>query len=140
MDETALKAVLPRPTSASAPFWEACNREELLLPRCEDCGTIFYYPRIACPHCASLRLGWVRSLGRGRIFSLTRVHVSFQGDAWRSQLPYIVILVDLDEGPRMISRLIGADREEAVSGDGVEVVFPQVDGQRLPFFRRVAAD
>jgi uncharacterized protein len=136
MSEHALRAVLPRPTAASAPFWEACNREELILPKCDDCGAVFYYPRIACPHCGSQNLGWIRASGKGRIFSFTRVAVSFHGDVWQLQLPYHVVLVDLAEGPRMVSRLIGKDREDVRSGDGVEVTFPEIEGQRLPFFRR----
>ena len=133
-----LRAVLPRPTAASQPFWDGCGRGELLLPHCPACGHVFYFPRLHCPKCGDRRPGWRKSAGRGRIFSFTHVAVSFHGPGWESQLPYTVVLVDLDEGPRMLSRLIGDDRQNAASGDAVEVVFPEIDGQRLPFFRRSA--
>jgi len=131
-----LRAVLPHPTEASRPFWEACQRGELLLGRCDACDHVFYYPRRHCPACGAPEPGWIRSSGRGRIFSFTHVAVSFHGAGWESQLPYTVILVDLEEGPRMLSRLVGGGREAVKSGDAVEVVFPEVEGQRLPFFRR----
>ena len=134
--DAVLHAVLPRPTTASQPFWDGCGRGELLLPHCTACGHIFYFPRLHCPKCGDREPGWLKSAGRGRIFSFTHVTVSFHGPRWDSQLPYTVVLVDLDEGPRMLSRLIGDDRHKAASGDAVEVVFPEVEGQRLPFFRR----
>jgi uncharacterized OB-fold protein len=139
MQDAGLKAILPRPTAASAPFWEACNREELLLCGCEDCNALFYYPRIFCPRCAGRKLRWVPSRGTGRVFSHTRVDVSFYGSSWQSQLPYYVILVDLDEGVRMLSRLIGEDCELVRSGDRVEVAFAEIEGRKLPFFRRIGA-
>jgi uncharacterized protein len=139
MPETQYKAILPKPTRASAPFWDACDREELLLPRCQSCGHVFYYPRIGCPSCGSRDLGWHRSRGRGRIFTHSRVRVSFYGDSWKSQLPYTVVLVDLEEGPRMLSRLVGADAGDAASGDRVEVAFIEIEGRKLPFFKRSTA-
>ena len=137
MPDERYKAMLPKPTRASAPFWEACDREELLLPSCRPCGRVFYYPRIACPLCGSRDLGWRKTSGRGRVFSPSRVHVSFYGDSWKSQLPYTVILVDLDEGPRMLSRLVGTDAGGVASGDRVEVAFTEIEGRKLPFFKRI---
>ncbi len=131
-----LRAVLPQPTAASAPFWDACDREELVLPVCDDCGETFFYPRIHCPKCASPSLGWKRASGRGKVFSFSHVAVSFHGEEWASQLPYTVVLVDLEDGPRMASRLIGEGRDAVRSGDSVTVTFPEIDGRRLPFFQR----
>jgi uncharacterized OB-fold protein len=130
-----LRAVLPQPTKASIPFLDACDREELILPICEDCGKVFFYPRIHCPKCASRNLSWRRACGRGTVFSFTHVAVSFHGADWESQLPYTVILVDLAEGPRIVSRLIGDGRDAVRTGDHVTITFPQVEGRRLPFFR-----
>lgn len=131
-----LFAVLPQPTAASQPFWDACEREQLMLPCCEACGKLFYYPRIHCPHCSSRALDWQRLAGRGRVFSFTHVAVSFHGAAWDSQLPYTVVLVTLEEGPQMLTRLIGEDRAAVRSGDLVMFVFPRIGGRRLPMVRR----
>ena len=76
------------------------------------------------------------SSGRGTVFSFSDVQVSFYGTAWESQLPYTVILVDLDEGPRMLSRLVG---KGVAIGDKVQVHFVEVEGHRLPYFERVQA-
>lgn len=134
-----LRAVLPEPTAASAPFWEACDRGELTLPVCQECGLIFFYPRIHCPACGSRRLGWRRASGRGTIFSFTHVAVSFHGPDWESQLPYSVVLVDLAEGVRMVSRLIGEGSAAVRTGDAVAFTFPLIEGRRLPYVELTAA-
>ena len=129
-----LLAVLPVATAASDPFWNACERGEQLPPRCETCATVFFYPRIHCPCCGSRLVGWHRATGRGKVFSFTHVAVSFHGSGWESQLPYTVLLVDLEEGVRMVSRLVGDGRASVRSGDPVMVTFPEISGRRLPYF------
>lgn len=131
-----LIAILPTPTAASAPFWQACDRGELQLPHCLRCDRVFYYPRRYCPHCGSFELDTRKASGRGHVFSFTHVHVSFYGPQWELQLPYTPVLVDLDEGVRMLSRLVGPDRELVAVGDRVSVAFAEVQGRKLPFFRR----
>lgn len=128
------RAVLPKPSNASRAFWDACNRGELLISSCQDCKQLFYYPRIACPNCASTNLGWRRSAGLGKVFSYSHVHMSFFGAVWASEVPYTVILVDLDEGVRFLSRLVGAGREGVSIGARVVLDFHVVDNQGLPFF------
>jgi uncharacterized protein len=129
------KAVLPKPSIDSARFWAACNEEQLLLAHCKSCAHVFYYPRLMCPNCGGRELGWRTSKGVGAVYSYSHVLTSFWGDAWQSELPYTVILVDLDEGPRMLSRLVGERREQVASGARVLVAFQSVQGQKLPFFR-----
>jgi uncharacterized OB-fold protein len=131
-----LIAILPTPTSASKPFWDACDRGELELPHCMQCERVFYYPRRHCPHCGSTKLDTRKASGHGRVFSFTHVHVSFYGSQWESQLPYTPVLIDLDEGVRMLSRLIGPDREQVAIGDRVALEFVGIEGRKLPFFRR----
>ena len=135
-----LIAILPTPTAASQPFWDACDRGELQLPHCLGCDRVFYYPRRNCPHCGSAQLDARKATGHGRVFSFTHVHVSFYGAQWESQLPYTPVLVDLDEGVRMLSRLIGPDRDSVSVGDPVAVAFVEIQGRKLPFFRRAPGD
>lgn len=127
-------AIPPQPTKASAPYWEGCNRGELLLAKCNDCARPFYYPRILCPHCGSQNLGWLKASGTGTVWSFTHVHVSFYGKRWESQLPYTPVLIDLDEGVRMMSRLVGEGRDNVKIGDKVKVEFIEVEKQKIPFF------
>jgi uncharacterized OB-fold protein len=132
-------AILPAPTKETAPFWEGCNRGELLLCACEACGRAFYYPRLYCPDCGSGNLAWRASAGRGTLYSFTHVGVSFYGPKWESQIPYTLVLVDLDEGPRMLSRLVGERRSQARIGDRLDLEFVEVEKQKLPYFR-IAGD
>ena len=118
----------------SKPFWDACGRGELQLPHCLRCDRAFYYPRRNCPHCGSAELDTRKAAGTGRVFSFTHVHVSFYGSQWESQLPYTPVLVDLDEGVRMLSRLIGPDREIGCSRRQDRCPhFVEIEGQKLPF-------
>ncbi len=126
-------AILPKPTTETAPFWEGCDRGELLLRRCEACGERSYYPRRLCPHCGSERLAWERAAGRGTVYSHSEICISFYGGAWESQLPYTVVLVDLDEGPRMLSRLVPGS-PPARTGSRVALEFVEVEGRKLPYF------
>lgn len=131
-DDKTLLAELPRPTRDSQPFWEGCNAERLLLQRCGECRHLFYYPRRLCPACGATALQWEQASGHGRIYSFSEVHVPFQGPQWAGQVPYTVVLVDLDEGPRMLSRWLGAAPPSM--GQRVRVHWPRVEHQKLPFF------
>lgn len=117
----------------STEFWAACNREELVLRYCTSCKTAFYYPRGSCPRCGARSLSWIRSSGTGRVFTWTSVRASFYGNTWESELPYTVVLVDLADGPRMLSRLLSA--ADPYNGMDVEVYFESVEDQLLPYFR-----
>ncbi len=139
-NEAELLAELPTPTVDSAPFWEGCNAESLLLQRCGECRHLFYFARRLCPACGATELTWESSTGRGTIYSFSEVHVAFQGPDWNSQIPYTVILVDLDEGPRMLSRWLAPEGSSLPAiGDQVRVTFPAVNGQKLPFFTALSS-
>lgn len=127
----------PRVTPTNQPFFDGCNRDELVIQRCTDqsCRRFVYYPRVACPHCDG-RLEWVRTSGRGRIASFTRVHRPHH-ESFYAEAPYYFIAVELDEGPIMYSRLSheGPLDEVGLIGRDVRAVFVQhTAGQRLPFF------
>lgn len=128
--------ILPKSTPESAPFWEACDRGELILCHCDSCGNRFYYPRRLCPKCGRSDLGWETAKGTGTVFSFSEVCVSFYGSAWESQIPYTVVLVDLDEGPRMLSRMVPSSEPPVGIGDRVAVSFVEFEGHKLPYFRR----
>ncbi len=131
-------AILPSPTTESAPFWEGCNRGELLLQRCDACKHVFYYARSFCPACGHDKLTWQAASGKGTVYSFSHVHVSFYGAKWESQLPYTSVLIDLDEGPRMLSRLTGPGRTDVKIGDKLAVAFVEYENQKLPFFALAA--
>ena len=121
----------PVPDAVSRPFWEGIAEGVLRVQRCGSCGRHVFYPRAVCPYCASSKLDWVDASGRGRIHSYTVVHRA--PPEYRDEVPYVVALVELDEGVRMMTRLV--DVEPA----GVRVDLPvevAIRGDpRLPYFR-----
>ena len=130
----------PRPDlgdAVTAPYWEGARRHELVLPRCEGCGLVFAYPRRFCPGCWCGDHCWQRMGGWGRIWTFTEVHVAFYDDTWAGDVPYVVAVVELDEGPRLLSNLVESDPDRLSIGDRVQVVFPdRPDGEvTLPMFR-----
>lgn len=128
----------PAPVSNAdaAPYWEAARRGELLLKRCVDCGHRHFPPRHLCPKCWSERLEWIRAGGMGTVYSFTIMHRAPM-PAFAKRVPYVVALIDLDEGPRMMANVTGDDALATRIGDRVSVWFEERgEGARLPQFRR----
>jgi uncharacterized OB-fold protein len=121
----------PQPDALTAPFWEACRREVLEVSACADCEHRFLPPGPCCPRCWSPRLALQEVSGRGRVFSFAvyrrTYHPAFPA-------PYVVALVELDEGPRLISNIVGCAPEEVAVDMPVEVRFEVAGDFTLPRF------
>jgi uncharacterized OB-fold protein len=113
---------LPRPTAQSRPFWDGCREGRLLLQRCRACGRHQFYPRLMCVHCDADALDWVEAAGSGRLESFTVVRRAVSA-AYAPETPYVVALVALDEGPVMMSNVVGCDPETLVVGTRLRVLF-----------------
>jgi len=113
---------LPVPNADTAAFWEGCACGELRLQRCTACGTAQFPPRVVCAACQSGAPAWEVASGRGRIASYTRVHRP-PSPAFKADLPYVVALVALEEGPRIMLGLRGAAAEAPRIGDAVRIRF-----------------
>ncbi len=136
MTDTALKH-LPRPTPETEVFWEGCRKQELLLQRCEQCSEFQFYPRIICTSCASDKLEWVRAGGQGTILTFTIVRRPVS-EAYAADVPYVVALIKLDEGPTMMSNVVQCDPETLQIGDPVQVLFENwTEEISIPQFRPV---
>ena len=96
----------PTPNALSAPYWEGLARGELLLQACARCGTLRHYPRLLCTDCFHDGVRWQRASGAGRIHSWTVAHHAFS-PAFADDLPYTLVTVDLEEGPRALGRWRG---------------------------------
>jgi len=117
------------------PFWGNLREHKLTAQRCSSCGSFFSFPPQAlCPHCLSSDYEWVPLSGRGRVFSFVTYcrpwHSSYQ-----DKVPYNVSLIDLDEGPRLISNVIDCLPDQVKIGMAVEVVYDDHDSYTLPKFR-----
>lgn len=138
MDRTYTKP-LPAQDAGSRRYWQAAREHRLEIPRCLDCERHHFYPRELCPHCSSPRLEWSEVSGRGTIYSFT-VARRPAGPAFRDEVPYVVALVELEEGPRMLSNVVGADPDSVAIGQPVRVVFEDVTEEvTLPKFEVVGA-
>ena len=135
MSKTELQKVLPPETEVSRPFWEGCKAGELRMQHCSSCDRFQFYPRIVCSDCGSKDLEWLPVSGRGVIASFTVVR---RGISRAYDAPYVVVLIDLAEGVRMMSSLVGAEAESVSVGAAVQVEFEDWgQGYRLPVFRPV---
>jgi uncharacterized protein len=112
----------------TTPWWRAAGEGRLLVQCCDACGAHQLYPRPFCLRCESRNVAWVASRGTGRVYSQTTVHVSVV--SWLTP-PYVVALVELDEGPRLLTNLVGPPCR---IGDRVEVCWDVRDDLVVPLF------
>jgi uncharacterized protein len=127
----------PRESSSSRPFWEATRQERLVLPFCPACDACFWYPRPFCPRCLADELDWRAAAGTAVVHALTVMHQPGPGRD-RADGPYTVAIVELTEGVRMLTNLVGAAPGEISVGDAVTVTWHEVpDGRKLPMFTPV---
>jgi len=125
---------LPRVSPDNRPFWDGCKQHELRLPFCAACGKPHLPPGPVCPFCFGDRLDWRPASGRGTVTSFTVVHQPWF-PAFKAELPYNIVQVELAEGPRLTASLVGANADLRV-GLPVEVVFDDVTPDvTLPRFR-----
>ena len=125
----------PRPTELSTPFWDAAKRRELQIQRCTSCGKHVFYPRYSCPHCGARELNWVRASGRATVYSYTVARRPTHA-AFAARVPYVIAIVELEEGPRMMGNVTGVDPDDMQIGTPVEIYFVQADeGVAVPLWR-----
>jgi uncharacterized OB-fold protein len=129
---------VPVADADSAPFWDGCRAGELRLQQCADCGAHRYPPASLCPACGGGETRWAALSGRGTVFSwIVVVHPSPRA-VYADEVPYVVALIDLEEGVHMASNIVGCAPEDVTAGMPVEVVFEKVSEEiTLPKFRPV---
>jgi hypothetical protein len=127
---------LPRPDNVSKPFWEAASRGELLIQRCPS-GHRQFYPRAVCRVCGD-DPEWEQASGRGTVHTYTVIRQN-HARPFRDELPYVVAMVDLVEGVRMMGNITGCAPDEVYIGMPVEVRMVQAEPDvGVPFWRPVA--
>ena len=102
---------IPKPTPETEPFWQALKQRQLRIQRCDDCGQHFFYPRPLCPHCWSRAVRWVDASGRGILRTFV---INYRPPRkFPTQDPIVIGLVELAEGPRMMSNIVGVEPDPA---------------------------
>ncbi len=126
---------LPQPTPETQVFWDKAKDQELWLPRCTACDTVFFYPRASCPQCGSDRVEWFRASGRGVVESF--IINSIPAPGYEGLAPYAIAFIRLDEGVRLTSNLLDVEQSpDAISvGLPVEVTFEERGDMSIPQFR-----
>ena len=117
---------IPPTSELTKPYWDAARRGELTLQRCERCGQRPFPPRAHCPGCGASSLSWAPVSGRGIVHSYT-VAYRAPHPVFAGQLPLIVAIVQLEEGPRMVTNIVGCDPAELEVGLAVKTCFESID-------------
>jgi len=134
------KRPIPESTPETAEFWAGARRGELRIQRCNTCDKAYFYPRPFCPFCSSKDVAWFTASGRGTLYSYVINHRPAYG--FQNYAPYVIAVVQLDEGPRMMTNIIGVEPtpENLPIDMPVEVTWEKQDDViTLPIFRPIGA-
>jgi uncharacterized protein len=113
---------VPVPTKETQPYWDGCKQHELRVQKCAACGHHQFYPRLYCTTCMSDRVEWVKTSGRAKVLSYTIIYRPVT-QAFAGNVPYVVAMVTLDEGPQMMTNIVGCEPEKVHIGMPVQVTF-----------------
>ena len=128
---------LPPVDAQSRHYWEACNEGRLVLQHCVSCGYVQHYPRVLCSHCAATDLVDLEASGAGSVKSFTVIRRAVSS-AFDADVPYVVALIELAEGPVLMTNLVDSPLEDIAIGAAVELTFePRSEDINLPQFRLV---
>jgi uncharacterized OB-fold protein len=126
---------LPQPDLDTQPFWDATREGRLLIKRCADCGRAHFYPRPFCPHCWSEAVDWEEASGRATLYTWSVVRRN-DLPPFPERVPYVAAVVDLAEGPRMMTNVVDCDFDAIEIGMALEAVFhPTSDDVTIVQFR-----
>ena len=127
----------PQPNADSLPYWNGAREGRLLIQQCDDCRATHFMARLLCPACWSNKLAWVPCRGYGTVHSYTVIRRASMA-TFATMVPYVVALIELDEGPRMVSNILGDDALDVRIGDRVQVTFQdRGDNAKVPQFTRI---
>lgn len=123
------------PAEVIAHYRSAVANGKLLVQQCRRCHVVVHYPRVICPNCRGLELEWKEACGLGTVYSFSIV-AQPPSARWKDRVPYVLALIDLQEGPRMMSNIIGCEPDEVRCGMPVTVAFEERDDRVLVQFKR----
>ena len=116
------------------PYWEGCARGELVLQRCRACGAVQFRPRAQCAACLAADIEHFAASGRGSVFTYTITNQNMH-PGFRDACPYVLAYVELEEGPRLLTNIVGCEPEQVQVGLPVQVEFVETGEFAVPRFR-----
>ena len=122
---------VPTPNADTKPFWDACNEERLIVQTCQSCGHKQFYPRALCVKCEGRDLVWREAVPNGTGHTFTIAHRA-PTPAFKEDAPYLLALIDLDDGFRMMMNIVNTPHDAISIGMPVRITFEERDGQKLP--------
>jgi uncharacterized protein len=126
---------LPTIEPESQPFWDAARDGRLLIQRCDSCGAAQHYPRPFCVQCWSDQIRWEESSGRATLYTYSTLYMN-DLPPFNRRLPYVAAAVDLEEGPRIMTNIVGAEPADLHIGMALVVDFQALDDRvSAPVFR-----
>ena len=133
----AIPKPLPVTDEDTRPFWDYCKKHELRAQKCLKCAGLHYPPSPLCPHCLSMESEWVKLSGKGKVFTYIVAHRRYH-PGFSAELPYVVAVIETDEGLRMLSNVMGCKPDAVRIDMPVEVVFEDAGPEfALPKFRPI---
>jgi uncharacterized OB-fold protein len=133
--ETKAKHILPNVTDLNRPFWDGCRDRRLMLQCCDKCGFHRYPAAPVCPRCLSPDATWKPASGRGTLHSFVIFHRAYHPD-WQDKVPYNVSLVEIEEGPILLTNVVGIENDKLKVGMALQVDFEALDETAwIPVFR-----
>jgi len=125
---------LPGINADTKPFWDACRSHQLKIQRCGNCGAFRLPPSFLCPKCHSSNTEWTVSSGRGRVYSFVVYHKAFH-PSFADEVPYVVAIIALDEGPHLITNVIKCNPDEVYCNMPVEIIWEERTNEvTIPMF------
>jgi uncharacterized OB-fold protein len=129
---------LPKPNADTKPFWEGCKDHQLRFQKCRECGFVRWPPSLLCPSCHSAESDWIRATGKGRVYSFAVYHVAFH-PAFKDDIPYVTAVVELDEGPRLLTDIIGCNPSDVTCDMPLDVIWHDISEElSLPKFKPIS--
>jgi len=119
---------LPNPDNETQPFWDGAREGRLVIRRCNTCGEAFFYPRPFCPKCWSADVGWIDASGRATLYTWSIVHVN-DLPPFHERVPYVAAIVTLEEGPRMMTNVVGVDFDDLDADMALRVTFRSISDE-----------
>ena len=123
----------PRITSCAEYYWQQAGQNKLTMPYCRQCDKVFYYPRHWCPSCFNQDLGWQQVSGRGKVYSYSVIYQS-PFPSYQADIPYVLAIIELEEGPRMMTNVVNCDAEHVRVDMAVQVTFERRGAMKIPQF------